>query len=414
MKKLFSIFTLVFKKEKALTVLLLGQFFLQIGYFSLIPFLSIYLTKLDISEAMVGIILASRSLSYLVGLILSGSLVKQFSPKKIMVFGMLGTGIGYSLLSLAYNEYSFFIVLFILGLFNGLAYPGESILLVENTTQENRAEIFGLIRTLINLAAAVAPLISINFFQKWPYITFLVAGCIYIFYAVSSYCWIPDQFEKPEQNTTILTELRSYYDVIKDRSFFLLILGLTLPTISYFCLETTLPMHLNKIVNNSTYWFGFILTMNTVMIIAFQVIISRLCKTIGFIKSTLFGQLIYATSFIILGLTKEIEAIVLAIALFTIGEMLISPSSNMLIVDNSRKGEMAKYLAFGKLRLFIALPLSSLIGGYILDLFGGALMMYTYAVLALLGSVIIYVVRSQIRDSSLNNNISNHSKTLNS
>lgn len=387
--------------SRALAVLLLGQFFLQLCYYVLIPFLTMYLWKLGISAGAIGAILGIRSLFYLVGLFLSGSLVNMFSPKRVMMIGFTGTTAGYALMAMANLEWHFYLMMPVIGFFNGLAYPGESVLLVENTTQENRAEVFGLIRTLINLAASISPLLAVSIFMTWPRISFIAAGLIHFLYTLGAWAWVSGKFVKPEQKVTVGSEMRAYGAVLKDSKFLWLIVSLTLPTVSYFSLETTLSLHLNHHLENGLYWYSVILTMNTILVIIFQVIVTRLLRRIGFVNSILTGQLLYVISLLVVGWTNNAILIIAMFVIFTVGEMFISPSSNMLIVDNSKQEELAKYLTIGKLRLFLALPVASMAGGFVFEKWGGTVMMTVYALFALLGTVLLFLLRNSYIDSAV-------------
>ena len=190
------------------------------------------------------------------------------------------------------------------------------------------------------------------------------------------------------------------FDVFKDYKFLLLVFALTSTMIPLYFTESTLPLMLQKNHDNAQYIFGTIVTITTLMSIILQIFISKFSKRFGYIKSIILGQFLTILVFIVIPILKNDISLIGIFMILSIGEMLTSLSSNLLIVDNCKEGNIGKYMSIGKLRVFLALSISAAIGGYFINNNAIQMCMLTYSGLSLFGIVTLFLLKNSINDTS--------------
>ena len=190
------------------------------------------------------------------------------------------------------------------------------------------------------------------------------------------------------------------FEVFKDYKFLLLVFALTSTMIPLYFTESTLPLMLQKNHNNAQYIFGTIVTITTLMSIILQIFISKFSKRFGYIKSIILGQFLTILVFIVIPILKNDISLIGIFMILSICEMLTSLSSNLLIVDNCKEGNIGKYMSIGKLRVFLALSISAVIGGYFINNNAIQMCMLTYSGLSLFGIVTLFLLKNSINDTS--------------
>nr|WP_282446308.1 MFS transporter [Paenibacillus silvae] len=371
-------------------VVIYGQFFINLGYFSLFPFISLYLLELNTSPATIGMILAARSGSNIVGMLLGGAYADRYGSKRIMNLGLLISSMGYLSLIWAFSPMSFVISFIIIGLFSGFAYPAESKIIIDNTDPENRADAYGLIRTVMNLAAAIAPLIGVTIFLKWPIVSYIAIAIIQIFYVIAVFFMITEKTKEGASfPTNTIKAFTEYGLVFKDSKFMYILLALTLSSVAYYIMETTLPMFLHQRVTDAEHLYTLLLMINTYMVIFLQVFVTKWGKRFTHRKAAAIGQYIYFAALIIMSFSMNAWSLIFSVVLFTLGEMLIASPAFVLLTEVKHESAVGKYQAIARLRLAVAQPISSLVGGFVLQIGGSMAMALSYAFFALLGAVML-------------------------
>lgn len=387
-------------------VILLGQVTNNIVYYSFLPFLSFYLSGMNFSVAQVGFLISYRSMANVIGVIIGGILADRTRQQRVMVVCLSIVSCIYLSLSSISNYSNYCILLSLVGFLSGVSYPCESVLIMRNTTNENRAEVFAIIRVVLNISASVAPILAVNVFIKYHVLTFIILALLNVVYVASILMFFrsDDEHQTVDEKISdaILHEVSGIITIFKDFKFLLLIIAFTLSTIATYSIETTLPLYLNIYYYNAEYLYSIIILLNTWMVILLQIPLARFSKFVSYTKSAILGQILVGISFIFLTLIHKPVVLVSSFIIFTIGEILISPGATLLIVDNCSSNNMGKYLSIGKLRLFLALPISSSLGGYLLNLKMDRGFLYMYAIFAIGGASVLLLIMNKINDSSVN------------
>lgn len=216
---------------------------------------------------------------------------------------------------------------------------------------------FGLVNLFVNLAAAFGPMIGTFFLGKEDYTFILLLVCS--FYLVAFFL-ITFFLEGISQENQVLEEngedeqrkfflLEYFHLIFKDSEYrrmsFLNVIGWFL----YAQLFTGIPLYLVEQFAVKTE-LGTFFTLNAILIIAFQMtiskFISKLQKDRGLRLDQFWGVsfLLFGISFFIAGLFGHlILFLYVAVAVFTFGEMFFTPITNAIFSAMAKPGKRSLY-----------------------------------------------------------------------
>jgi predicted MFS family arabinose efflux permease len=276
--------------------------------------------------------------------------------------------------------------------------------------EENRSSVFAVFYTSINIAVVIGPLLGAIFYVNHRFELLLIAGIICVGLAAVLQKWIRETaptYEHKESTTTkwysfVGNQLRDYKIIVKDRTFLLFIVAGVLSAQTFMQLDLLIPVYTKEVVHNQTLltlgsWsltvsgeqaFGFILAENGLLVALLTVAITK--WVIGFKERNVFivSSLLYAIAIIGFGQTEWIWGLVLAMAIFTLGELLVAGLQQSFISKIAPDHMRGQYFAAASLRYTIGrtiAPISIPLTVWI----GYEWTFFTIAVLAI-GSALIY------------------------
>ena len=387
----FSIFNLKKNLNKNLKILFLGRFFGNIIFFTLIPFLAFYLDSFTLNTKEIGDFLIYRSIFYILGLFIGGSICEIFNKKKFVFILLLIISFLYFLLSFNNNYNVFFYVLLTIGFLSGLIFGSENVILIESTNNENRAEIFSFLNIILNITATISPPLTTNIFLNNKNLAFFIFGLLNMLYSFLFLMINYDNSKIIKKN--LKDELLLYLNIFKDFKFILIFFSFILSSICYCFITTTLPLILKKIYLNPQNIFGIIMMINTIIVIILQFPMSKIIKKIGNIKSVIFSQFIVFSFFIIIKNIDNIYFLYFSIVILSIGEIFKSISENLIIIDNFEKEKIGKYMSLYKICNLISIPISTFIGTYCIIKNNINTCFLIFSTISLLSLLIIYIFK---------------------
>jgi MFS family permease len=133
----------------------------RLGGFMLFPFFALYLTqKFDIGMSTVGILFAVFSVSGFVGSALGGALTDRMGRKGVIIFSLVLSSLSALGMGFAPSLAVFIAVSVIVGTLSNIGHPAHEAVVADLLPPEKRAEGYGIIRVIFNLAVIIAPAIA--------------------------------------------------------------------------------------------------------------------------------------------------------------------------------------------------------------------------------------------------------------
>ncbi|WP_232698247.1 MDR family MFS transporter [Brevibacillus daliensis] len=372
--------------------LIIGTVFVRAASSMSMPFLAIYLSNTtNLSPVMIGLIIGAGPLASTVGGFVGGTLSDQFGRRRIMlialytwVFVFLGFAIGKSAL--------FFILLNILaGLCRSFYEPVSQALMADISEPEKRFKVFSLRYLAINVGVAVGPLLGAWLALWGGAFPFFVTAAIYLLYTIIlqgllTRFGIKDiEGQKKEQVNFTLA-----FQVVKqDVALRYYIMGGILVAFGYSQMTTTLPQYVNQTLVDGVVLYSYLLSLNAITVVILQMPISKWAENKTPLYNLIVGCLLYAIGLIGFGVTSSFVGLLIAMFIFTLGEIITFPASTVFIDNLAPEGMRGTY--FGAQSFHnLGQSIGPAFAGYILGLFNGTVMFIVVAIISL-ASILFYM-----------------------
>jgi len=136
-----------------------------------------------------------------------------------------------------------------------------------------------------------------------------------------------------------------------------------------------------------------LVSVNTVLIILFELPLNNAMKKTADWKSLLWGAVLSGIGFGLFALFTSIPGIVFIIMIWSFGEMILFPSGNSFISGLAPKGRRGEYMGYYQMMFSLSFILAPLIGTAIYDNFGSIILWIGTFVLSLISAFIFYRLR---------------------
>jgi MFS family permease len=380
-------------------VLLIGTILSRGSAFMTLPFLSIYLSRhMDLSPVFIGLTIGISPLMGTVGGFIGGHLSDRFGRKKVMLISLFAIAFVYLGFMIASSPGWFILLNALNGLCNSFFEPTSQALMADVTEKENRMKAYSLRYTAINIGASVGPLLGAYLAINSAKLSFALTGSTYLLYAFVLLFFMGKLvIEQEEQSTKKSVNIKDSFRIIKtDKALLFLVLGGILVNLGYIQFDSNLPQFLQTTLTNGVFIFSVLITINAVMVVFFQMPISHFAERWKPMQTMIIGALFMAAglfSFCFVSGSGWVTAIV-SVVFLTIGEILIFPSSSVLIDELAPDHLRGTYFGAGQFRK-IGNFIGPILGGYLMSQFNGRIM-FSIISLVVLASIVFFKIGNEI------------------
>ena len=344
-----------------------GTLINRLGSFVVI-FLAIYLTKeRDFSAAAAGLVIGLTGAGGAAGTLLGGVLADRWGRRPTLLTAHLGAAATMLLLGVARPYLAIAVGALLLGVFAEMARPAFSAMMVDVVPERDRLRAFSLNYWAINLGFACAAVLAglaaqasyLALFVVDAATTLITAGIVFL--RVRETRPTHGARAAAAVGTPSAGGLRA---VFADRVF-LAFVGVNLLVAFVFLQHmSTLPIAMSQ-DGLSPATFGWVIALNGVLIVAGQLFVPRLISGRGRSHVLALAAVIIAIGF---GLTAVADAALLyaiTVLIWTMGEMLNSPSTSTLIAELSPVELRGRYQGVLSLSWSIAAFTAPVLGGFV-------------------------------------------------
>ena len=363
----------------------------RLGGFMLYPFFALYLTqKFDIGMATVGLLFAVFSISGFIGSALGGALADRMGRKGVIVASLLLSSLSALGMGFAPTLVFFIVISAVVGTLGSIGGPAHEAVVADLLPPEKRAEGYGIIRVIFNLAVIIAPPIAgllishsyLTLFIVDAVISVIAAGIVFFFLPETKPQAHPDA--KPE---TMKQTFAGYGKVFKDAPFVLFIGVSIMMTLVYMNMNSTLGVFLRDQRGLAEVGYGTLLSINAIIVVAMQF---WLTKKLGKFRPLLMmavGSFLYAIGFAMYGLISTFAMFVVAMVIITIGEMVVSPIQQSIVAGFAPEEMRGRYMAVSGLSWGIAFMVGPYFAGLLLDSANPNILWYVSGFIGLLATI---------------------------
>jgi MFS family permease len=249
---------------------------------------------------------------------------------------------------------------------------------------------FGIFRIVANITVVIGPLLGglvAAYSYNWLFIADTVASTITGVIVIFSIPETKPESSPVQKKESFMKTLRGYGHVLRDGVFVFFVLLGALVSLVYMQMNSTLSVFLNQEYGFTLQWFSYLLSMNALMVVFLQLPITRVVSKGSPMIMAALGAFLYAIGFGMYGFISIKPMFFAAMVIITIGEMIISPVSQMIVVRLASKDKLGRYMAVHGLSWMIPSLFGIILAGLVIEnmdpnwvwYFGGILMLFATA-----------------------------------
>ena len=375
----------------AFKVLVLASFIDMLGGFLLMPFFALYITnRFGVGMTQVGFLFAVNSAGNIFGGMIGGALADKYGRRKLILLGLMVSGVGNIFMGLVDDLNIFFILAAILGFMGSLGGPARQAMVVDLLPREKQAEGFGIMRVAMNLAATFGPLLG-GFLATQSYLLLFLSDAVSsLITAVIVFLVIPEtkpEKSKDKQEESFIDHLIGYKEVLKDGIFILFLSVSAIMVIVYMQMNSTLSVFLRDVHGFPLQSFGLLLSMNAIMVVLFQFWIAKKISKFAPMKVIAIGALFYIVGFGMYGFISAFYLFFVAMIFITIGEMIVTPIQQTAVALFAPEDKRGRYMAMFGFHWAIPNLFGVLLAGLVMENIGPNWVWYFAGILSLISAV---------------------------
>ena len=371
-------------------VLILGTFIDRLGGALMFPFFTLYITrKFDVGMTEVGVVFGLFSIASVAGSSFGGAMTDHLGRKGMLIFGLIASAMSSLLMGLVESIELFFATVLVVGVFAHSGSPAQQAMVADLLPEKQRAQGFGILRVVANLAVAIGPAIG-GLLAARSYLLLFVCDAVTSIVTAGVVALAITE-TKParregEQQQTMAQTFGGYWNVLRDAAFALFLLGCMLRSLVSMQMPTTLPVYLQDVHGVSEQGFGYILSLNAAMVVFLQLPITRWIKGYRPLIIMAVGMVLYAIGFGLYGFVSVYALFLVAIATLTVGEMVIAPTSQALASRFAPEDMRGRYMAVYGFSWAVPTAFGPLLAGLIMDNSNPRLVWYATGLVGLMAA----------------------------
>ncbi|RYV00808.1 MFS transporter [Shewanella sp. OPT22] len=314
--------------------------------------------------------------------VLTGGISDRVGYKETIFASTIIKISGYMVMAFFPTYWGFFFGAMLLATGTGIFKPGIQGTLVLSTNRNNTSMAWGIFYQIVNIGGFIGPLVAVHMRQlAWENVFFACAAIISLNFILLLTYKEPGKEERLARMDKVrsgevkqkvlwkeaLHELKKpiviYYMLVFSGFWFL-----------FNALFDVLPIHISEWVDtsvivtslfgeggtSSSFWQTVLgmdfagtkimpegmININAALIMTCCFLIAGLTAKYRVTSAMLAGCLLSIAAFLVIGFTNAAWMMAIAIAMFSIGEMMISPKKNEFMGNIAPKGKKAMYLGF--------------------------------------------------------------------
>ncbi|GAB4539751.1 MAG: MFS transporter [Anaerolineae bacterium] len=344
-----------------------GQLINAAGSSLIFPFFTLYVRqRFGVPMATIGLAMAVMGAIGLVSGVGGGALADRFGRKTLMVGGMALAGICSFSMGLVDSLAAFVAVAVLIQFIFPLSRPAFDAVVADLVKPGQRARAYGLIRVAFNLGVAIGPAVG-GFLAERSYFTLFVgdavtslifAGIIFLFIAETR-----PQVSREEQ----VARGAGYGPLLRDTPFLVFCLVSISLVLVYAQMNSTWPVYMKENYGVTERQYGLMMSLNAAMVVLFQFPVTSFTGRYARTTMLALGAVLYAIGFGLVGFVSTTLLFTLAIAIWTVGEMVHVPVAQAYVADVAPEDMRGRYMGASGLIWGVGWSLGPLLAGLVMD-----------------------------------------------
>jgi len=316
----------------ALFLLMFIMFITMSSIGLIIPIMPAYLKTFGAAGQVLGFLIAIIAFAQFIFSPLAGNLSDRIGRKKLIVFGLVMTGIAQIGFALSDHLVELFLWRFLTGVGSAFIMPSVMAYAADITTLEERGKAMGLIGAAISFGFMIGPGIGGALSNVNIHFPFYFAGGAAIVTAILSVIFLP------KTALTVAAASEASNNIVKEimrsvkKPYFIMLVIVFIFSFGISNFQATLSIYLTYKFDYSPNDIAILMTIGGFAGVIIQgVLLSRLFKRFGELRIVLWSLVVAAISFILMIFVSGYFIIMLVATIFQIATTLIRPAINTLV-----------------------------------------------------------------------------------
>lgn len=344
-----------------------------------LPFLVLYLTQgvgLSAGQASFGLLV--YGLGALMIAPLAGHLSDRMGPLTVMKSSLFVSGAILLIYPFARSYAAILLITLFWAITNEAFRPASLAIVTDLVAPGQRKAAFALVRLAVNLGMSVGPAVGgLLLLISFPAIfvvdaaTSILAGLVLVF---TRWCTERRQENEVTEPTPSLDDGPAPLGVLADRKLWYFLFAMLPVEIVFFQHISSMPLFLVRNVHLAESAYGILFSINTGMIILVEVPLNNAMSHWLHWRSLMLGAALVGLGFGAFGLTRGFASAVLAVAIWTVGEMMLLPASSAYLADIAPPARRGAYMGLYTMSFSLAFMAGPVLGIKVLEQWGGSVL----------------------------------------
>ncbi|MBU0511012.1 MAG: MFS transporter [Chloroflexi bacterium] len=383
-----------------------GMMISTLGASMIWPFLMIYVSeRLDLPMATVASLLTLNAATGLLASLIAGPIVDRSGRKWAMVISLAFTGLTYLAMIPANSLLHFAILMAVRGLFNPLYRIGTDAMLADLIPSEQRADAYALTRLSKNVGVSLGPAIGGLVASASYNIAFQIAAVGLFFFSLLIAFFATETLPKTKAASAASQQgaLKSYAKIFADKPFMLVAIALLFIQIGSATVWVLLAVYAKQNFQVLESQYGLIPMTNALMVVLFQVFVTRVTKRRFPPLMMALGAFFYAAGVGSIAMGDGFLDFWTSMIVMTIGELILVPTAITFVADLAPPDMRGRYMSVYSLTWGVASGIGPVVGGYLNDNLNPRAMWYGGGAIALLGMLIFLILAQRMQSKGWKN-----------
>ena len=300
---------------------------------------------------------------------LAGTLVDRFGPRTLLVVAQTWSGLCMLAFLLVHSFTGFLLVSLLLSTAQAVQDPAFNALVADLFPEEDRDWWFGFIRSASNLGIGMGGLLAggaVSLGGTGIYQALLITNALSSIATALLLLGVPVPAHRhaPPPNKQAAKERGGYLAVLRDRPFMGFVVIQSILCLSYMALEIAMPPYVLSNLHAPAWGFSMLYTINTAMVVVLQMPLMRLLMKHKRTSGIFGGGLVFAGSFLLFLAALAVPGwllipyLAIVMVIYTVGELLLSPSQIGLSMALAPEELRGRYMAVFSLSFGISATLA--------------------------------------------------------
>lgn len=359
-------------------------------------FLTLYLTRrLGHSVAEAGRTMSAFGLGSLLGTYFGGRLSDVLGAYTIQKVSLSVSGVLLILLSFPRSLSAICVLLFLTAVASEALHPANATAYAQICAPEQRARGYALNRLAANLGISIGPVVG-GYLALWDYralfwadgLTSLAAAAL-VFYVLPTAG--PHGHGKPPSTGPARNPW-------KDGPYLFFVVQVLFFGLAFSQFLSTFPLYLREVYGLPEPRIGLLIAINTLIIVTLEMLIIHALRNHAEALVAAVGAVFLCGGFGLMPLGRGFAFAAFTVVVWTVGEMLGSPTISTIAANRADAGSQGRYLGLFSLAFAVAMTIGPILGTHVYSTFGPDALWYGVGAMGFLVATGLVILHRRFGD----------------